>query len=61
MAAAQRGTLDLGDPEVRATRDAVRAALGAPEAAAALARYDGCPRERTLAVLDAYASATSRA
>ena len=75
VAVAQRGTLDVGDPEVRATLDAVRAALGDAATDAVIAR-NGRSRARTVAVLRDYvrgaaagsggdgadsASATSRA
>jgi hypothetical protein len=46
VALARRGTLNLGDPEVVATRDGVVAALGRIAADAAIDRGRSSPRDR---------------
>ena len=55
VGAAQRGASDLGDPDVRATVAAVRAALGAAAADAAVARGRALPRADGVALLQDYA------
>jgi predicted ATPase/DNA-binding SARP family transcriptional activator len=55
VGAAQRGASDLGDPDVRATVAAVRAALGAAAADAAVARGRALPRPDGVALLQDYA------
>ena len=55
VGAAQRGASDLGDPEVRATITAVRAALGQAAADAAVAHARGLARSDGVALLQDYA------
>ncbi|MDT0349487.1 ATP-binding protein [Pseudonocardia charpentierae] len=55
IGAAQRGASDLGDPDVRAAVAAVRAALGAAAADAAVARGRALPRPDGVALLQDYA------
>jgi hypothetical protein len=55
LGAAQRGASDLGDPEVRATITAVRAALGEAAADAAVAHARGLARPDGVALLQDYA------
>jgi tetratricopeptide (TPR) repeat protein len=55
VGAAQRGSADLGDPEVRACMAAVRAALGADVADAAIERARTLPRADGVALLERYA------
>ena len=55
VGAAQRGASDLGDPDVRATVAAVRAALGTAAADAAVARGRALPRPDGVALLQDYA------
>ena len=55
VGAAQRGASDLGDPEVRATITAVRAALGQAAADAAVAHARGLARPDGVALLQDYA------
>lgn len=52
VAAAQRGACDLGDPEVRATLDEVRTALGSD---ATLDHVRALPRAEVIALLQDYA------
>ncbi len=55
VGAAQRGASDLGDPEVRATITAVRAALGEAAADAAVAHARALARSDGVALLQDYA------
>jgi len=55
VGAAQRGASDLGDPEVRATITAVRAALGEAAADAAVAHARSLARPDGVALLQDYA------
>ena len=55
VGAAQRGASDLGDPEVRATITAVRAALGEAAADAAVAHARALARPDGVALLQDYA------
>jgi hypothetical protein len=59
VAAAQRGTLDLGSPDVLAVLEAVRAALG-PRADDLMNEWQSKPRPDGLAHLTGFASRSTR-